>query len=160
MRPLCDMANYPNHSSVGGNLDLKKNNGERRQEGSQSLASSVGEYNNRTLLDCKVWIYSDDYRDLVETREPNINFEIVIFYIEKSCFVVFFHEWNECKNPQLNFLSQNLSIECNFFKWDGKVTKIKHLLLHRIWKKYFPYFETLHFKKNIFSFNFEFELNM
>ena len=32
MRPLCDMANYPNHSSVGGNLDLKKNNGERRQD--------------------------------------------------------------------------------------------------------------------------------
>ena len=52
---------------------------------------------------------------------------------EKSCFVVFFHEW---KNPQLNFSSQNLSIERNFFKWDGKVTKIRHLLFHRIWKNY------------------------
>ena len=53
---------------------------------------------------------------------------------EKSCFVVFFHEWNEWKNPQFNFLSQNLSLERNFFKWDGKVTKIWHLLFHRIWK--------------------------
>ena len=39
------------------------------------------------------------------------------------------------KNPQFNFLSQNLSIERNFFKWDGKETKISHLLFHRIWKK-------------------------
>ena len=53
----------------------------------------------------------------------------------KSCFVVFFHEWNEWKNPQFNFSSQNLSIERNFFKWDGKETKILHLLFHRIWKK-------------------------
>ena len=53
----------------------------------------------------------------------------------KSCFVVFFLEWNEWKNPQFNFSSQNLSIEPNFFKWDGKETKISHLLFHRIWKK-------------------------
>ena len=53
----------------------------------------------------------------------------------KSCFVVFFLQWNEWKNSQFNFSSQNLSIECNFFKWDGKVTKIKHLLFHRIWEK-------------------------
>ena len=39
---------------------------------------------------------------------------------EKSCFVVFFQEWNKWKNPQFNFFSQNLSIEINFFKWDGK----------------------------------------
>ena len=50
----------------------------------------------------------------------------------KSCFVVFFHEW---KNLQFNFSCQDLSIECNFFKWHGKVTKILHLLFHRIWKK-------------------------
>ena len=56
---------------------------------------------------------------------------------EKSCFVVFFHEWNEWKNPQFNFSSQYLSIERNFFKWDGKVTKIWHLLFHRIWKSRF-----------------------
>ena len=37
----------------------------------------------------------------------------------KSCFVVFFLEWNEWKNPQFNFSSQNLSIEPKFFKWDG-----------------------------------------
>ena len=52
----------------------------------------------------------------------------------KSCFVVFFLEWNEWKNPQFNFLSQNLSIECNFSKCDGKETKLLHLLFHRIWK--------------------------
>ena len=55
----------------------------------------------------------------------------------KSCVVVFFLEWNEWKNPQFNFSSQNLSIERNFFKWDGKETKISHLLFHRIWKKFF-----------------------
>ena len=32
----------------------------------------------------------------------------------KSCFVVFFLLWNKWKNPQFNFSSQNLSIECNF----------------------------------------------
>ena len=43
----------------------------------------------------------------------------------KKCFVEFFLEWNEWKNPQFNFSSQNLStIECNFFKWNGKVSKI------------------------------------
>ena len=52
----------------------------------------------------------------------------------KSCFVVFFLEWNEWNNLQFNFSSQNLSIERNFFKWDGKETKILHLLFHRIWK--------------------------
>ena len=62
----------------------------------------------------------------------------------KSCFVVFFHEWNEWKNPQFNFSSQDLSIERNFFKWDGKVTKISHLLFHRIWKNNFPYFQMYH----------------
>ena len=49
----------------------------------------------------------------------------------------FFLEWNEWKNPQFNFSSQYLSIERNFFKWDGKETKILHLLFHRIWKKPF-----------------------
>ena len=55
----------------------------------------------------------------------------------KCCFVVFFHGWNEWKNPQFNFskTSQDLSIEHNLFKWDGKVTKISHLLFLRIWKK-------------------------
>ena len=32
----------------------------------------------------------------------------------KSCFVVFSLQWNEWKNQQFNFSSQNLSIECNF----------------------------------------------
>ena len=48
-------------------------------------------------------------------------------------FVVFFQEWKECKNPQFNFSSQDLGIlEGNFFKWDGKVTKIR----------YYTYFST------------------
>ena len=54
---------------------------------------------------------------------------------------VFFHNWNEWKNPQLNFLSQNISLEGNFFKWDGKVTKISHPLFHRIWKNIFFAFD-------------------
>ena len=57
----------------------------------------------------------------------------------KSCFVVFFHEWNKWKNPKFNFSSQNLCIERNFFKWDGKETKILHLLFHRIWKNIYIY---------------------
>ena len=83
----------------------------------------------------------------------------------KSCFVVFFLEWNEWKNPQFNFSSQNLSIERNFFKWDGKETKILHLLFHRIWKKYFlilvlfdvymqkPSLRYNDFRENIFNFS-------
>ena len=38
----------------------------------------------------------------------------------KSWFVVFFLEWNEWKNPQFNFSSQNLSIERNFFQMRWK----------------------------------------
>ena len=73
---------------------------------------------------------------------------------EKSCFVVFFHEWNEWKNPQFNFSSQNLSIECNFFKWDGKETKISHPLFHRIRKKIFfnKFLEMLIFVKTMILF--------
>ena len=59
-------------------------------------------------------------------------------FVRKSCFVVFFLEWNVWKNPQFNFSGQNLSLERNFFKWDGKVTKVWNLLLHRIWKNVFP----------------------
>ena len=52
--------------------------------------------------------------------------EIVIFYTHrKSCFVVFFFssETTE-KNPQSNFSCQNLGLEHNSFKWDGKVTSL------------------------------------
>ena len=52
----------------------------------------------------------------------------------KSCFWVFFLKLNEWKNPQFNFSCQNLSLERNFFKWDGKATKIWYLLFHRISK--------------------------
>ena len=46
-------------------------------------------------------------------------------------------ERNEWKNPQFNFSSQNFSLELNFFKWYGNVTKISRLLFHRIWKRNF-----------------------
>ena len=56
------------------------------------------------------------------------------YFDKKSCFVVFCHEWNEWKNPQFNFSSQNLSIERNFSKWDGKVTKkLEKIIPWTIW---------------------------
>ena len=73
-----------------------------------------------------------------QTSEGRNSYFLHWYFDWKSCFVVFFHEWNEWKNPQFNFSSQDLSIERNFFKWDGKVTKISHLLFHRIWKKNLP----------------------
>ena len=42
---------------------------------------------------------------------------------------------------EIQFKIQDLSLyystahQCNFFKWDGKITKIWHLIFHRIWKK-------------------------
>ena len=45
------------------------------------------------------------------------------------------------KNPQFTFSCQNNCLELNFFKWDGKLTKIWHLpsylLFHRIRKTSF-----------------------
>ena len=73
-------------------------------------------------------------------------------FVSKSCFVCFFSSEKNGKNPQFNFSSQNLSIEHNFFKWDGKVTEIWYLFFHRIRKKwifiynfinYFPRFNAL-----------------
>ena len=57
------------------------------------------------------------------------NFSNIVFSVEnsniytgqKKLFLVFFHKSNEWKNTQSNFL--HLIIECNIFKWDGKVTK-------------------------------------
>ena len=44
-----------------------------------------------------------------------------------------FHECHKCKKSQFNISRQNLSEERNFLKWyaDGKITKIRDLLLHR-----------------------------
>ena len=54
--------------------------------------------------------------------------KIVIFYTEilmrKDVLWCFFTSKMSGKNPQFNFSRQNLSLERNFFKWDGKVTKI------------------------------------
>ena len=69
--------------------------------------------------------------------------KIVIFYTEiltrKVDLWYFFHKWNKWKNPQFKFSSQNLSAERKFFKWDGKITKIRQLHFHRIWKNYILY---------------------
>ena len=67
---------------------------------------------------------------------------MVIFYTEilprKVVLWCFFLCETSEKNPQINFSSQNLSIERNFFNRDEKESKILHLLFHRIWKKYLP----------------------
>ena len=80
--------------------------------------------------------------------------ELVISYTEilTGKFVLWsFFEWNERKTPQFNFSSQNLSIEHNFFKWDGKETKISHLLFHRIWKNIFSVRYDISVKYLLFS---------
>ena len=55
------------------------------------------------------------------------SYYLLWFFDRKSCFVMFFLEWNEWKNSQFNFSCQNLSLERNFFIWDGKITKILQL---------------------------------
>ena len=85
---------------------------------------------------CNFWFYGKIIITIIIFSWSNSYFMHWDFD-EKRYFVVFFHEW---KNPQFNFLSQNLSLERNFFKWDGKVTKIWHLLFHRIWKKLSLYY--------------------
>ena len=54
---------------------------------------------------------------------------------------MFFLKWNEWKNPQFNFSGQNLSIECNFSKFYGKVGVISWFLFHLIWKNYVLYWD-------------------
>ena len=59
-----------------------------------------------------------------DMKKIGLRFSEVRNFEKKSCFMV----------SQFNFSSQNLSMEHNFFKWDGKATKIWRLLFHRIWK--------------------------
>ena len=72
-------------------------------------------------------------RQKIKQEESHLSSDLRnIFYTES--FVVFF--FTSEKNPQFNFSSQNpVGIERNFFKWDGKVTKIWHILFHRIFGK-------------------------
>ena len=66
---------------------------------------------------------------------------ILIFYTEnltgKVVLWCFFSCETNGKNPQFNFSFQNLHLERNILEWDGKETKILHLLFHRIWKNTF-----------------------
>ena len=106
---------------------------------------------SRSVNDDYIW-YSYSKKD--QNLDKNTYFSVELknsYFLHwnfdwKSCFVVFFLEWNEWKNPQFNFSSQNPSIEHNFFKWDGKKTKILHLLFHRIvvfiWYFMLPNFPT------------------
>ena len=72
--------------------------------------------------------------DLSHNQVKNIYF-LHWNFDEKSCFVVFFHEWNEWKNPQFNFSSQNLSIEHNFFQMRCKSKQyMTPTFPKRIWK--------------------------
>ena len=72
--------------------------------------------------------------------EDEFNFGSLNYYT--SYFVhwkvfcdVFFHLVKRVtKKRNSTFWVQNLSTEQNFFKWEGKVTKIWHLLFERIWK--------------------------
>ena len=41
--------------------------------------------------------------------------------------MVFYTSETSENNLQFNFSCQNLSIECNFLKWDGKVTKVTYV---------------------------------
>ena len=88
-------------------------------------------FRNNILLNFWKVKYRSDKNNILDRNSYFLHWN----FVRKSCFVVFFLEWNEWKNPQFNFSCQNLSLERNFFKWDGKVTKIWHLLFHRIWKK-------------------------
>ena len=49
------------------------------------------------------------------------------FFIISSFLILY------TKNFKFFFFNSSKS-QCNFFKWDGKETKILHLLFHRIWK--------------------------
>ena len=63
---------------------------------------------------------------------------IVIFYTEilmrKVVLWYFFTSETSKKIHKSTFQVKTISIECNFFKWDVKVTKIWHLIFHRTWK--------------------------
>ena len=75
----------------------------------------------------------------ISTQNYKSDAKIVIFYTEiltRKVVILwsFFIEKNE-KIHKSTSRVKNLSTEWNFFKWDGKVSKIWHLLFHRIWKK-------------------------
>ena len=65
-------------------------------------------------------------------------------FVRKSCFVVFFLEWNVWKNPQFNFSGQNLSLERNFFKWDDTIKLFD--AKYRVCKMDLRYFKVLRHK--------------
>ena len=84
-----------------------------------------------------LWIFS------THEKTSQKNFFNIVFSVEnsnfytgqKKLFLVFFHKSNEWKNTQSNF--SHLIIECNIFKWDGKVTKTSHQFgkTKAFWKK-------------------------
>ena len=84
------------------------------------------------------WMQINGFLENWTWKEEKIVISYTKFFEKKSCFVGFFYEKRTInKNQQFNFLSQNLSLESNYFKWDGKETKIymRRLLFHRIWRE-------------------------
>ena len=72
------------------------------------------------LILAQFLVFFDDFQ--IGNRIKKVIFHIHWNFDEKSCFVMFFHEWNKWKNPQFKISSKNLSIEHNFFKWNRNVT--------------------------------------
>ena len=51
------------------------------------------------------------------TRNEKTSNSLHLYFDDKNCFVVCFHEWNEGKNSQYIISSQNLRMERNSFIW-------------------------------------------
>ena len=51
------------------------------------------------------------------TRNESTSNSLHLYFDDKNCFVVCFHEWNEGKNSQYIISSQNLRMERNSFIW-------------------------------------------
>ena len=68
------------------------------------------------------WIQINGFLENWTWKEEKIAISYTKFFDKKSCFVGFFYEKRMInKNQQFNFLSENLSLESNYFKWDGNV---------------------------------------
>ena len=77
---------------------------------------------NNFSLHCELWhsgsenlkkVQANKYSCWNQINQFHNSYFLYRNFDRKSCFVVFFHElqleWNECKNPQFNFSSQNLN---------------------------------------------------
>ena len=70
------------------------------------------------------WMEEEDFRSFLAYFKLG-NIWLFSTQIKKLFCSFYFHDWNERKNPQINFSNQNLSIE-------STLTKIWCLIFHRI----------------------------